>query len=435
MVEFYLDWQDGRSNTAFVMSLGLQYLRAVVDSESRFAFLETKREWFLESETTAFDFVYEYYRRYSNYPSEEALGRAQIVLTAAPDTVEYYRQQLIARAAYNAINSRLTALGSAMQSRDMDQAVELLREMLGDTYATRGGYGISTLQDQAQRVLSEYELAKSDPGIQGVTMGYSVVDEVMNGAQPGDLIFLVGRPGVGKTYIMMECMRAAWVRGHPCMLASMEMTPTHLVRRFVSTTAGVDVNCLRRGELSTWSQKLVYETAEGFRNMPPLHLMVGDFRKSVKDIDSMIQEVSPDICYIDSAYMLEPEKKGNRSARWELIGNVAEELKEVAINRGIPLVCTVQFNREVKRGSTKDPDLEHLGGSDVLGQIGSVVLGILWLKGQHRNTRRAVHVLKNREGPLCKFYINYLMSPPNFQYIGLVDEVNKTPDVDLSHMV
>ena len=112
-----------------------------------------------------------------------------------------------------------------------------------------------------------------------------------------------------------------------------------------------------------------------------------------------VQEVKPDILYIDGAYLLKTRER--TGARWERVAATAEGIKDLSLTLSIPVVGTYQFNR-------KGPgDLAHIGGSDVIGQLASIVLSLscstkINISGKKvpdcSNRIKHMEVIKGREG-------------------------------------
>jgi hypothetical protein len=79
-----------------------------------------------------------------------------------------------------------------------------------------------------------------------------------------------------------------------------------------------------------------------------------------------------------------------------------------------PFVQTVQFNREAEKAEERT--LAHIGGTDVVGQISTVVVGVQPGPMPSPEASRLLSILKNRENPLGEFHTNFLFDPPNFNY-------------------
>lgn len=168
--------------------------------------------------------------------------------------------------------------------------------------------------------------------------------------------------------------------------------------------------------MSEWNRDMVYERIEELRAGAPFHLLTGSFDKSVPLVDAAIQEFSPGLVCIDASYLMDPATKAMKKS-FELVADVAKEIKQVATNRNKPIIQTVQFNREASKA--KKRGAEHIGGSDAVGQITTV--GVSIKEGSsagYENSRRTLDLFKNREGPSEKsFEIDFLFSPPSFDYV------------------
>jgi replicative DNA helicase len=141
----------------------------------------------------------------------------------------------------------------------------------------------------------------------------------------------------------------------------------------------------------------------------------------------MVDELRPDVLYIDAAYLV--SVNGSSAKMWEKLAMVGERLKELAISRDIPILQTVQFNRDAVK--TKTFDLHTIGGSDTIGQLGSVIYAITEAEAPYNETRRNISVIKNREGSVAEFDIHYTFDPPNFTEVTVGEQHNKEDEVVL----
>jgi replicative DNA helicase len=108
------------------------------------------------------------------------------------------------------------------------------------------------------------------------------------------------------------------------------------------------------------------------------------------------------------------------------IAAIGEELKHLAISRNIPIIQTVQFNREAEKN--KKFGLETIAGSDAISQLGSIILAMGQADDPYKDVRRKIEIIKNREGGLCEFEINYRFSPPDFTEISALADSNLTEE-------
>ena len=393
--------------------------------------------WFTESEQTAYRYVANHLSRYSRMPTLQTLAQQGINLPVANEPAEFYAEQLQDRAVSTQIRTYHPALLQAMSRMDMRAAREAIRNMDQGAMAVAPGSGISSLQDQAQIVLQQYNLARRNHSLVGVTLGWEVLDLVTDGAQGGDIIVIAGRPNLGKTYLMLHMMRQAWLSGASIFVASMEMGGPQLSRRLLGMQAGINPGLIRSGQLSSFGHHTFLETIRSIPDMPPVHVMTGNFRKNVSDVNRAVQELSPDIVCVDAGYLLTPDKRKGQNRR-EVISDVIEELKQLAIDRNRPLITTVQFNRQVKRKQRGAPDLGDIAETDVIAQIASLVLGAQHGRAPFEASKRIISLLKNRDGETLSFECNFSLSPPDFNFTRLVteeDDGTSEPAQDLSSMM
>ena len=121
-------------------------------------------------------------------------------------------------------------------------------------------------------------------------------------------------------------------------------------------------------------------------------------------------------------------RRGGYVSKWEAISEVVRELKSLAINRDIPIVASVQFNRNQKNKGNKELDLGDIAGSDSIPQDASIVLGIQKGNAPFEEVTRVVEVMKNREGMTPKMATAFTFAPVDFSEIPLVEEGDEADD-------
>ena len=92
-------------------------------------------------------------------------------------------------------------------------------------------------------VLHKFEMLQSDANaFKGIPTGFKRLDKITNGLQPGALIVLAARPGMGKTSLAMNLVENAALRaGKTCAVFSLEMPRTEIVQRLVCSYANVSM--------------------------------------------------------------------------------------------------------------------------------------------------------------------------------------------------
>ena len=410
------------------MSVGLSLLAALITEQDRAGFREVREEYFTRDEQPAWVFVRDYYHNYGDFPTFEVLAENSVALTAATGNVGYHLDRARRRAVYNAIQANQTPLMQALEARDTDAAIAALDAMQVDVGRIRSGGGVATLQEWAGRVMEGYETAQMQDN-EGTTLGWEPLDRATGGVFPGDVCVVVGRTGVGKSYTISHMAMAAWRSGKRVLFVTMEMTDAQIAARLVGLEARTDPRYIRAGTLSHHAFPAFQASVDRLSqdDAAQFHLVGGAVRDSVHTVDALIQDVRPDVVYIDASYLLLPPEGMSRGrARWERLADVNEGLKRMAMDRNVGLVHTVQFNRQEKARGKNDPDTRDIGGTDVVAHLATTVISVRPGVSPHERTRRRMYVTKSREGPTGdKFTINYLFQPIDFSVMP--DQADNDP--------
>jgi replicative DNA helicase len=297
-------------------------------------------------------------------------------------------------------------------------------------------------------VADRYDLHHATPGFAGVPIGWSGIDETTGGYQNGDLIVWVARPSVGKTYCLLHQARAAWEAGKSVLFVSMEMTLDQLGMRLGSYLAGVDPDCVRKGRLSFFAESRFKAALRSVQNASNFHFLAGNFKKRTEEIDILIQELSPDIVFVDGMYLMRPANQRGNMGRYEAVAYVVDELKMLALERDRPIVASSQFGREAGKGG-KSGSLENIGYTDAIGTHATLVFSIKYGHKERVPIRhqgqvvghtvrfpyRVIELLKGREGEQGTFGIRYSFAPFDFYevpaHVALGEEENEgRPNLD-----
>jgi replicative DNA helicase len=408
------------------MSTGLSFIRSTVAGGNWKLLRRAKVEMFTEEELPAFEFVQAYANQYKELPPLEVIAAEGFSLptprrTASP---EYWLDTLKKRYAYTQVDERHPRLVQAMTSQNTDEMLAVLREMVAEASLAVGSERYTTLRDEVQAVKDDYLWARANPGLRGIPSGWSTLDLATMGFVGGDIVVVAGRPSMGKSYMLLEMINSAYLDGNSAALVSMEMTTMQMVRRWVGRRSGFNPNLIRDGGLSTYSHEaLLRAVDEMTENETPIYLLAGDMRKQVSGIEAMVQEFSPKILFVDAAYLLTPSgRKQGHISKWESISEVICELKQLAIRYDIPVVISVQFNRNQKSKGKKELDLGDIAGSDSIPQDASIVLGIRQGPAPYQRTQRIVEVMKNREGETPRFATAFSFNPVTMIEVPFSDE-------------
>lgn len=219
--------------------------------------------------------------------------------------------------------------------------------------------------------------------------GIEQLDFYTGGASAGDLIYLFGRLGTGKTTLAIWMIKKWLEDGHKILVVSNENRAEDIIAKIDAFMGGW--NPLKR-RLMDWTKEEesrirtvshIASTLEGEIIVPtvPIH--------NVDQVQGLLHSHQPDVVVIDGVYLLS-ENKGD-SANWEKLTDVSRSLKRMADGHGVPVIGIHQANRAA---IGKRVEIENIAYSDALGQDADLVLGLT----EEPDGDLFVECLKNRWG-------------------------------------
>ena len=104
--------------------------------------------------------------------------------------------------------------------------------------------------------------------ITGVATGYTELDEITSGLQPGEMIIIAARPSMGKTALALNIAENMVMAGTPVGMFSLEMSRQQLVQRLLSSRAAVSGHKLRRNMLSESDMQAIIRACDELMQSP-----------------------------------------------------------------------------------------------------------------------------------------------------------------------
>lgn len=259
--------------------------------------------------------------------------------------------------------------GSAAGSgRDVDDIVDLAQQAIYDVTERRVSEDFAVLADLLQPTLDEIEAVGAHGGVMtGVPTGFADLDRLLNGLQPGQLIIVAGRPGLGKSTASMDFARHAAVRANMASaIFSLEMSKVEIVMRLLSAEARVPLNVLRSGQLSDddWTKlaRRMGEISEApifVDDTPNMNLM--EIRAKARRLK---QRHDLRLIVVDYLQLMTSPKR--TESRQQEVADLSRGLKLLAKEVECPVIAVSQLNRGPEQRTDKRPQLSDLRESGCL---------------------------------------------------------------------
>ncbi len=260
------------------------------------------------------------------------------------------------------------------------------------------------IRDVMSNVYGELEtLAAAQGKLERTATGFSGLDRVLVEMGKGDLILVGARPGMGKTSFAMNiATNVAKESKRTVCIFSLEMSGEQLVNRMLSSEAMVDSHSLRSGEIKPddWTR-----LADAAAELSGCEILIDDTTGvTVTDMKAKLRRVKNlGLVVVDYLQLMQSGK--NIDNRVQEVSDISRNLKIMAKDLGVPVICCAQLSRGPESRTTKKPMLSDLRDSGAIEQDADVVMFLYrdeYYKdqdGPHEETNVAeVIVAKNRHG-------------------------------------
>lgn len=261
-----------------------------------------------------------------------------------------------------------------------------------------------------REVLSDYydridDLAKRPDDIMGVPTGFIDLDRMLNGLNQSDLIIIAGRPGQGKTGLLLSMAKnAALTHKKHVAIFSLEMSNEQVVQRLISQETGIDSQRLRSGKLTEAEWPLFTHAIEVFSDtklflddtpaITPLALRTKCRR--------LHMEYGLDLVIIDYLQLMGGDTRNDN--RVQEVSYISRNLKILARELNVPVLTAAQLSRAVEQRTDKRPVLSDLRESGSLEQDADIVMFIYRPDQYEKDTTKQnvaeIMVAKHRNGPV-----------------------------------
>ena len=262
---------------------------------------------------------------------------------------------------------------------------------------------------------------KEDSNLIPFNLGH--LDTFAGGMTRKELTVLGGRPGHGKTTLVINIVKGLIEQGYRVMLFNREMSNTEMLKKMVVMESNSlkygnirrnDLSENNKGEFELISEKLKGEYKE---------LIMYD---NVRTLDECLREIAkhkPDVVIDDYIQLIDVE--GVREGRRFEIEKIMQEYKWICKQENCSAILVSQLNREIEKRLDPRPRMSDYAESGVIEQTAESAMFVFY--GHNFDSERynpyksEIIVAKSRYGKIgthmigfnggrCKFYMNSTMA-------------------------
>ncbi len=293
----------------------------------------------------------------------------------------------------------------------LDAAEQLVFQIAEQGIRGKGPVLVSDLLPAATERIDK--LYHSKNLITGLPTGFTDLDEMTSGLQPGDMVIIAGRPSMGKTTFAMNIAEYAAIKGtKPVLIFSMEMPAEQLIMRMLSSLGRIDQHHLRRGNLKDedWARissavSMLSEANMYIDDTPALTPieMRARARRVARGNDGL------GLIVID--YLQLMRVGGYRENRATEISEISRSLKALAKELHTPVMALSQLNRGLEARTDKRPIMSDLRESGAIEQDADVIAFIYRDEVYHEDSpdkgMAEIIIRKQRNGPIGDFRLTF----------------------------
>jgi replicative DNA helicase len=286
----------------------------------------------------------------------------------------------------------------------------------------KGQAGFTPIKELLGTAVEKIEtLFEQEGNITGEGTGFTDLDEMTSGLQPGDLIIVAGRPSMGKTTIAMNMAEnVAISSGKPVAVFSMEMPGDSLAMRMMSSLGRIDQNKVRTGKLDddewprlTSAINLLAETKLFIDDSPGL---------TPNEVRSRARRLTRDngqlgLIVLDYLQLMQSPASGD--SRVAQISDISRGLKTMAKELHVPVMALSQLNRNLEQRPNKRPVMSDLRESGSIEQDADVIMFVyrdeVYNEDSPDKGMAELIIGKQRNGPIGTVRLTFLGKYTRFE--------------------
>ena len=292
---------------------------------------------------------------------------------------------------------------------------------------------LSELLRNAQKKLEE--LAKNKKLITGIETGFYDFDKITTGFQPGELIILAARPGMGKTALVLNMATyAATTMDKAVAIFNLEMSAEQLLNRIISAVGGIDGYKLQTGNMQERDWK---RYNEAMNELGDTNLVIeDDLSVTLPEIKAKCRRLAKSpkglgLVVIDYLQLVTTGNKRVESRQVE-VSEISRALKTMASELKVPVIALSQLSRNAEKRESNMPMLADLRESGSIEQDADMVLFVnrkdyYEAKKDQKETivPAELVIAKHRKGSLGTIDLLFELNKSAFRNVANYDNENK----------
>ena len=236
--------------------------------------------------------------------------------------------------------------------------------------------GLVTADELVKSSISKLEqLSGNSDSITGVSAGFTELDNMTAGFQPGEMTIIAARPSMGKTAFSLNiALHAALKENKRVAYFSVEMAKEAVMTRMLAVEGRIQLGDLRVGSIDDKGWLKLINTAA---KLSESHLFIDD-TSGISPLEirakcrRMKAKYGLDMIMVDYLQLMTLKQKVDNRERE--VSEISRLLKAVAKELEVPVIALAQLNRGVEGRSDRRPMLSDLRESGSIEQDADIIM-------------------------------------------------------------
>lgn len=401
--------------------VGLQILNKVLQTHDYSIIEENQltKDYFLEYEDE-YTFIEEHYKQYGNVPDKTTFVAKfpEFDFIDVTESDRYLLQTVREEYLYYKSVPVVQKIAQLLKT-DANAAAEYMIQSMKELQPNYDLGGTNIIAE-AEKRYNEFIDRRDNHDNWYFTTGLPELDEVIHGLQRGEeYMVIVARINQGKSWVLELICTHVWEIGFNVGYISPEMGESSIGYRFDTLYQNFSNSDLMRGN-KDFDADAYKEYIDKLKDNPHEFIVAtpGDFAKkiTVTKLKNWVNKYKLDLIAIDGITYLSDERYKRGDNKTTSLTNISEDLMDLSIELGIPILVVVQANRSgvIDKESDDTPELESIKDSDGIAANASKVLALK----QSNDGTLTIQVKKQRNGRVGD-KIRYQWSPNIGEFIPL----------------
>jgi replicative DNA helicase len=305
-------------------------------------------------------------------------------------------------------------------SDDADAIADGAEQRIYDVARREDSEDAAAIGDLVDDAMTELEsIQNRESAYTGLPTGFRDLDDLTSGLQPGNLVIIAARPGIGKSSLAMNIARNVAVQHEPVAMFSLEMSRYEIGMRLLCAEARVPWDRIRNKRVGPDDWTRVVSAGETLHDAPLSIVDAGnvnivDIRAKARRLKTSKQGLS--LIIVDYLQLMTSPNTRRQDNRQQEVAEISRSLKLLAKELKVPIVALSQLNRNPEARADKRPQLSDLRESGSLEQDSDVVMFIHRDDLDPEKKREAELIMaKHRNGPTGSIRLSFEPSLTQFR--------------------